>query len=560
MSKILITSALPYVNGVKHLGNLAGSLLPADIHARFHRQIGNETLFLCGTDEHGTPAELAAAAAGLDVATYCARQHAIQADIYRRFAISFDHFSRSSGAANHALTQELYRRLDAAGFIAERTIRQPYSATDGRFLQDRLVEGTCPHCGDKRARGDQCDACGRLLEPVDLIAPRSALSGATDIELRETRHLFLKLGPFADRLRTWIEQHADWPPLVRGIALGWLDEGLRDRCITRDLAWGVPVPRRGFENKVFYVWFDAPIGYIAATVEWAAQAPGRDWRDWWEGGDAVRYAQFLAKDNVAFHAVFFPATLLGSGLPLKLPDLIKGFSWLSFAGRRFSTNRGHGIFTDAALEELPADAWRWWLAANAPESADTDLSLARLAGDVNKDLADVLGNLVNRCLAFTTARFNGVVPEGDGEAGEAALAAELDTRLAALRQAHESAQLRKAAAEARAIWSLANGYLAAQAPWSAIRTNRARAAAATRIAVNLVRLAAVVAWPFIPTSAERVLAALGETASVPPFPADARAALRAIPAGRAVTPPPLLFAKIDAETVARLEAKYGSGP
>jgi len=357
MSKVLITSALPYVNGVKHLGNLVGSLLPADIHARFNRQAGNDVLFLCGTDEHGTPAELAAAAAGLDVAAYCAQQHAIQADIYRRFAISFDHFSRSSGAANHALTQELYRRLDAGGFIEERTIRQPYSATDGRFLQDRLVEGTCPHCGDAGARGDQCDACGCLLDPVELIAPRSALSGATDIALRETRHLFLKLGPFAGRLRAWIEAHADWPPLVRGIALAWLDEGLKDRCITRDLKWGVTVPRPGFEDKVFYVWFDAPIGYIAATAEWAAQAPGRDWRDWWLG-DAVRYAQFLAKDNVAFHAVFFPATLLGSGLPLKLPDLIKGFSWLTFAGRRFSTSRGHGIFTDAALAELPADAWR----------------------------------------------------------------------------------------------------------------------------------------------------------------------------------------------------------
>jgi methionyl-tRNA synthetase len=544
--KVLITSALPYVNGVKHLGNLAGSLLPADIHARYHRQAGHETLFLCGTDEHGTPAELAAAQAGLDVAAYCAGQHAIQADIYRRFALSFDHFTRSSGPANHALTRELYRRLDAAGFIAERTIRQPWSGTDGRFLQDRLVEGTCPSCGDPGARGDQCEACGRLLDAIDLVAPRSALSGAADIEFRETRHLFLALAPFAARLRAWIAAQADWPPLVRGAALGWIDEGLRARCITRDLAWGVPVPRPGFEGKVFYVWFDAPIAYIAAAIEWADQAPGRDWRAWWQDGDAVRYVQFLGKDNVPFHAVTFPATLLGSGLPFKQPDLIKGFSWLTFAGGKFSTSRRRGIFTDAALAELPADTWRWWLAANAPEGADTDFTFTRFAEGVNKDLADVLGNLVNRCLTFVARQFGGIVPAGEAAAGEAALAAELDGALAALRQAHDGVQLRKAAAAARTIWALANAYLAAQAPWSALRAEPARAAAATRLAVNLV-----------PASAERVLAALGEPSGVPPLPADARAALAAIPAGRTITPPPLLFAKLDATTVARLEERYG---
>jgi methionyl-tRNA synthetase len=559
MRKILITSALPYINGVKHLGNLAGSLLPADIHARFHRQLGSETLFLCGTDEHGTPAEIAAAQAGLDVAAYCARQHTIQADIYRRFGISFDHFSRSSGRANHALTQELYRRLDAAGFIEEQATLQPFSPTDGRFLQDRLVEGTCPACGDPDARGDQCDACGRLLDPIDLGQPHSALSGAADIEFRETRHLFLKLAPFAGRLRAWIEAHADWPPLVRGIALGWLDEGLRDRCITRDLAWGVPVPRAGFENKVFYVWFDAPIGYIAAAVEWAEQATGRDWRAWWQGGETVRYVQFLAKDNVPFHAVSFPATIIGSGLPLKLPDLIKGFNWLTFAGDRFSTSRGRGIFTDDALAELPADYWRWWLAANAPETADVDFTVERFADGVNKDLADIFGNLVNRSLAFAVARFAGVVPDG-GEAGaaEAALAAQLDGRLSALRAAHEAVQIRKAAAEARAIWTLGNAYLTEQAPWTAIKTDRCRAAVVTRFGVNLVRAAALAAWPFVPAGAERVLQALGEPAGTPRFPRNAGALLSAVRPGRPLTLPPLVFPKLIPADIRRLQTRYAS--
>ena len=411
MSKVLITSALPYINGVKHLGNLAGSILPADIHARFHRQIGNDVLFLCGTDEHGTPAELAALEANLDVAAYCERQHWIQAGIYREFAISFDHFSRTSGAANHALTQELYRHLDAAGLIEERTVRQPYSATDRRFLQDRLVEGICPHCGDPGARGDQCDACGRLLDPADLGSPRSAISGAVDVEFCETRHLFLKLAGFEGRLRQWIEAHPDWPPLVRGIALSWIEEGLKDRCITRDLSWGVRVPRPGFEGKVFYVWFDAPIGYIAAAAEWADEALGRNWRDWWQGGPEVRHVEFLAKDNVPFHAVFFPSVLLGSGLPWKLPDLIKGFNWLTYEGGKFSTSRGHGIFTDEALKELPADIWRWWLAANAPEGADVDFSADRFVETVDKDLADVFGNLVNRCLAFLCSRWEGECPK-----------------------------------------------------------------------------------------------------------------------------------------------------
>ncbi len=411
MAKFLITSALPYVNGVKHLGNLAGSLLPADIHARFRRQTGHEVLFLCGTDEHGTPSELAAQAAGVPVAEYCARQHALQADIYRRFGLSFDHFSRTSGVANRLLTQELFRHLDAAGHIEPRLIRQAYSATDRRFLPDRYVVGTCPHCGSPNARGDQCESCTRLLDPGDLASPRSAISGATDVEFRETRHLFLKLSGFEGQLRRWIETRRDWPPLVRSIATKWLDEGLKDRCITRDLTWGVPVPKPGFEDKVFYVWFDAPIGYIAAAIEWSAARPGRDWRAWWQGGDGVHYVQFLAKDNVPFHTISFPATILGSGLPLKLPDIIKGFNWLTFEGGKFSTSGQRGIFTDTALTLLPADSWRWWLAANAPENADADFTVERFVDGVNKDLADTFGNLVNRCLAFAAARFDSTVPE-----------------------------------------------------------------------------------------------------------------------------------------------------
>ncbi|MFO1158212.1 MAG: methionine--tRNA ligase [Reyranellaceae bacterium] len=545
MTKFLITSALPYVNGVKHLGNLAGSLLPADIHARFRRQTGHEVLFLCGTDEHGTPAELAAQEAGLPVADYCARQHAIQAQIYRRFALSFDHFSRTSQAANHKLTQEIFLRLDAAGHIEARTIRQAYSPTDARFLPDRYVAGTCPHCGDANARGDQCEACTHLLDPEELIAPRSTVSGATDVEFRETRHLFLKLAAFAPALRHWLDTRQDWPLLVRSIAHKWLDEGLRDRCITRDLSWGVPVPKDGFADKVFYVWFDAPIGYIAAAVEWAEAAPGRDWCSWWQGGDDVRYLQFLAKDNVPFHTVSFPATLLGSGLPLKLADVIKGFNWLTFEGGKFSTSRRRGIFMDAALDLLPADTWRWWLAANAPEGGDSDFTAERFVEGVNKDLADTFGNLVNRCLTFAASSFGPVIPAG-GENGsiERDLANRLDAALAALRRQHEALELRKAASEVRSIWKITNAYVAGAAPWFVIKHDRERAAVVTRTAVNLVRLCAATAWPFIPDAASLVLRSLGEDAEPPTWIDDGATALSVLPVGRAFSVPPLLFRKI----------------
>jgi methionyl-tRNA synthetase len=520
MSKILITSALPYINGVKHLGNLIGSLLPADVHARFRRQVGDEVLFICGTDEHGTPAELGAIDAGEDVRHYCDVQHALQADVYRRFGLWFDHFGRSSSRQNHALTQHLYNRLDSAGLIEERSVHQVWSPFDRRFLPDRYVLGTCPHCGFATARGDQCDGCSSLLDPTDLIHPRSALSGDQQLELRESRHLFLRQSLLVARLASWLETRRGWPPFVVSLAKSWLTSDLRDRCITRDLAWGVPVPRPGFEGKVFYVWFDAPIAYIATTQEWAeADSTRRDWRDWWWFADNVRHVQFLGKDNVPFHAVSFPATLIGSGEPWKTVDVIKGFHWLTYEGGKFSTSRRRGIFADAALEELPADLWRWWLIANAPETSDTDFAVTRFAADVNKDLADVFGNLVNRLVRFAAQAFDGRVPR-TGEPGERerALAAEIDQRVAQLRGRHEALEFRQAAAETRAIWVRANGYLQEAAPWTDLNRDSERAAVATRTAFNLVRLSAILAWSIVPKLAQTVLSALGETTPTPSWP------------------------------------------
>jgi methionyl-tRNA synthetase len=519
MPKILITSAIPYVNGVKHLGNLVGSLLPADVHARFRRQIGDDVLFICGTDEHGTPSELAALAAGENIADFCSRQHEVQADIYRRFGLSFDHFGRSSCAANHCLTQHFYNRLEAAGLVEEREITQYWSPADKRFLPDRYILGICPHCGSNAARGDQCDGCGSLLDPVDLIAPRSAISGDTGLDLRTTRHLFLKQSSLTSRLNDWVDGRTGWPPFVRSLAKSWLTAELRDRCITRDLAWGVPVPREGFEQKVFYVWFDAPIAYIAVTQEWAERKPSRDWRQWWWQAEDVRYIQFLGKDNVPFHAVSFPGTLLGSGEPWKTADVIKGFHWLNYEGGKFSTSRNRGIFTDAALEELPADYWRWWLIANAPETADTDFTIRRFTEGVNKDLADVFGNLVQRTFALAArlpAEF--ATTGGEPEHTDVALAREIADRVGVLRSYHEALEFRRAAAETREIWAQANNYLQNTAPWAKLKTDPHRAAACIGFALRLVRLSARLAWSIIPALSEKVLASFGENGGVPFWP------------------------------------------
>ena len=557
MTRYLLTSAIPYVNGVKHLGNLAGSLLPADVQARFRRQTGAEVLFICGTDEHGTPTELSAAAAGQEVGAYCDEQHAIQAGIYRRFALSFDHFGRSSSRQNHALTQHFYRRLDTAGLIEERDVRQVWSPKDHRFLPDRYIVGTCPHCRYEAARGDQCDGCGTLLDPPELLDARSAISGDRELQILTSRQLFLLQSRLLDRLRDWIDHRERWPAWVASLARGWLTPDLRDRCITRDLAWGVPVPRPGFEAKVFYVWFDAPITYLAATKEWSDAKPSeRDWRSWWWQPQDVQYLQFLGKDNVPFHTVSFPATLLGSGEPWKTVDVIKGFHWLTYEGGKFSTSRRRGVFTDAALEVLPADLWRWWLIANAPESADVDFNVRRFAADVGKDLADVFGNLATRTSTFACRAFDGRIPaQGEPGSPENALAFAIDRSVALLRSCHERLEFRRAAQETRALWALANGYLQEQAPWARIKSDPVRAAVTTRAGLNLLHLCAAVSWSIIPTLASRVLAAFADE-GCPAWPTTPAAKLLATRKGQPIARIEPLVSKLAETEIARLQSRF----
>ncbi|MFE5892155.1 methionine--tRNA ligase [Streptomyces sp. NPDC056462] len=567
MARHLITSALPYINGIKHLGNMVGSMLPADVYSRYLRQRGHDVLYICATDEHGTPAELAAKEQGLPVADFCAQAHDAQKAVYDGFALAFDYFGRSSSPQNVEITQHFARKLNENGFIEERAIRQVYSPTDGRFLPDRYVEGTCPHCGYDKARGDQCENCTRVLDPTDLIDPRSAISGSTDLEVRETKHLFLLQSKLQSEVMEWVARHDGvWPHLASSIAHKWLTEGLHDRAITRDLDWGVPVPADTWpelaaEGKVFYVWFDAPIEYIGATKEWSDLDPStRDWKSWWYDVDTdVRYTEFMAKDNVPFHTVMFPATELGIREPWKKVDFVKAFNWLTYYGGKFSTSQKRGVFTDQALEILPADYWRYFLIANAPESDDSSFTWEHFTATVNKDLADTLGNFVNRVLSFSKKRFGDEVPAG-AEAGEAEakLGEQIAELLAEYEQHMETLQFRKAAAALRALWSAGNSYLEEKAPWLEIKTDKDGAALTLRTAMNLIHLYAVVSEPFIPSTAAAMRQAFALKADTATWvSAEEARSLTAVPAGTPFTVPPVLFAKLTDEDLEAYKERFG---
>jgi len=562
MSRFLITSALPYINGVKHLGNLVGSMLPADAYARFQRARGTEVLFICATDEHGTPAELAAHEAALPVEEYCAKMHDLQNDLGDRFGLSFDLFGRSHSPQNHEITQHFYHQLDKNGFLEERITRQVYSIDDGRFLPDRYVVGTCKHCGYERARGDQCENCTRVLDPTDLINPRSAISGSTNIETRDSKHLFLKQSEMVVRLREWIDSKTDWPVLVTSIARKWLDEGLKDRSITRDLSWGIPVAyqgkvRPGFEGKVFYVWFDAPIEYIGASMEWA-DATNNDWKRWWredEGAADVRYVQVMGKDNVPFHTVGFPVTLFGSQEPWKVVDYIKGLNWMNYYGGKFSTSGNRGLFMDQALELLPADYWRWYLLANAPESDDSNFTWEHFQVTVNHDLADVLGNFVNRIAKFCQARFDGIVPEkGDYGSLETETTQALEQRLANLTRLMEALEFRKSAAELRSMWVIGNEYLQKAEPWMRIKTDPIAAGVSIRYALNLAIVFAALAQPFIPETSAKITHAFANNERTLKWPT---AVTDTLTPGTAINVPDVLFAKIEEAQVAEWAQRFG---
>ena len=515
MKKILITSALPYINGIKHLGNLIGSQLPADVYARYMRARGNNVLFICATDEHGTPAELAAIEKKETVEKFCEKMWNIQKNIADGFSISFDYFGRSSSQQNHELTQHFATKLWENGFLEEVNEKQFFSREDNRYLPDRYITGTCPSCGYEKARGDQCENCTKQLQPTDLIDPSSTISGSRSLEIRKTKHLYLKQSELKNKLADWISKKDDWPILTKSIAKKWLHnkEGLKDRGITRDLSWGVKVKKNGeawkdFENKVFYVWFDAPIAYIAATKEWSENNSNKEWKKWWitdQGADEVYYVQFMAKDNIPFHTLSFPATIFGSGENWKLVDYIKGFNWLLYEGGKFSTSEKRGIFMDVALKIFPADYWRWWLLSNAPENSDTNFTWDSFQNTINKDLADVLGNFITRVTKFSLAKFGSKIPKcNDYGVLETKTINEIELLYEKYNNFLTRIEIRKASQELRNMWVVGNEYLQKAQPWSILKKDETKAKMIIRFSFHLINLYCLISEPFIPDSCEKI--------------------------------------------------------
>jgi methionyl-tRNA synthetase len=523
MKKRLITSALPYVNNVPHLGNLI-QVLSADAFARFCRLKGYETLYVCGTDEYGTATETKAAEEGISPRELCDRYHEIHAEIYHWFYIAFDKFGRTSTPIQTEVTQDIFNKLDRAGYIFEKTVDQFYCAQCNRFLADRYIRGICPVCDSNEARGDQCEMCGKLLDPTDLKEPKCCACNNTP-ELRETKHLYIDLPKIREKMQDWLKtasQNGFWANNAVQMTQAWIRDGLRERAITRDLKWGIPVPRHGYENKVFYVWFDAPIGYISITgnlgndiVKNGKTIDGKmfnNWRDftdyWWKNKNEVELFQFIGKDNIPFHTVIFPSSQLGSGDDWTMLHHMSSTEYLNYESGKFSKSRGIGIFgNDAKNTGIQADIWRFYIFYNRPEKSDVMFTWKDFQEKVNSELIGNLGNFVNRTLSFVTRYYEGKIPRG-GES-DSYLWTEIAKRETSICQKFDRAELRDAFREIFELCSYANKYFQDSQPWSLRTGNPLKAASVIRDLIYIVRDLAVLIGPYLPVSASKIAVFLG---------------------------------------------------
>ena len=554
MKRRLITSALPYVNNVPHLGNLI-QVLSADVFARFCRLRGYETLYVCGTDEYGTATETKALEEGTTPRELCDRYHAIHRDIYSWFGISFDKFGRTSTERQTEITQSIFLDLDAKGLIRSRTIEQLYCDRDKRFLADRYVRGTCPFCGYDGARGDQCESCGKLLDPTDLKDPVCSTCGATP-RPKSTTHLYIDLPAIRPMLESWMKTASVdgfWSNNAVQMTQAWIRDGLKERAITRDLKWGIPVPKPGYEDKVFYVWFDAPIGYISITA-CAGDEKGFDWRYWWQSPSDVELFQFIGKDNIPFHTVIFPSSLLGSGKKWTMLHHMSSTEYLNYEAGKFSKSKGVGVFgTDAMESGIPADLWRFYIFYNRPERGDTTFTWADFQEKVNGELIGNLGNLANRTLTFVTRYFGGSVPQPSGEPKDPAFrdkAREIRQRATA----HlERAELRDAFRAAFELSDLANKRFQESEPWKTRTSDPAAAAALIGELCYLLRDLAILIHPFMPAAATRLASFFGETIGVGGL---SWSDLGASSGLTSVSSPEVLFAKLEDDLVAELRDRY----
>ncbi|WP_455382785.1 methionine--tRNA ligase, partial [Salinispira pacifica] len=512
--KRLITSALPYVNNIPHLGNLI-QVLSADVFARYCRLRGYDTLYICGTDEYGTATETRALEEGITPRELCDRYYRVHSDIYSWFNISFDKFGRTSTPEHTTITQGIFLDLYKAGYIVERTIQQLYSEKSKMFLADRYVRGTCPHCGYADARGDQCENCGKLLDPSELIEPRSIIDDSRPV-MRETSHLYINLPAILPKLEAWMKEasgRGNWSRNAVQMTQAWIRDGLKERSITRDLKWGIPVPLDAYSDKVFYVWFDAPIGYISITASLTDK-----WEEWWKNPSQVELFQFIGKDNIPFHTVVFPCSLLGSGRDWTMLHHMSSTEYLNYESGKFSKSKGVGVFGNDAMETgIPADVWRFYMFYNRPETSDSLFTWADFQEKVNGELIGNLSNLVNRTLTFVSRYFEGEVPPGPTDAereaeiypGAANFWEEVGRFEREISDTLEWAGLRDAFRKVFLLSSYGNRIFQAAEPWKTRNENPASARALIHDLVYLVRDLAVLTAPYIPGTADRIAGFLG---------------------------------------------------
>ncbi|XP_001360316.2 methionine--tRNA ligase, cytoplasmic [Drosophila pseudoobscura] len=555
---VLITSALPYVNNVPHLGNIIGCVLSADIFARYSRCAGYNTLLICGTDEYGTATENKALAENMTPREICDKYFELHNSIYRWFGIGFDYFGRTTTQEQTDIVQEAFTDVHSAGYIITESVEQLLCQKCDRFLADRFVEGTCPHpgCGYADARGDQCDKCGKLVNATELIRPRCKVCNTAPI-LRSSDQLFIDLPKAEPRLREWVDKAENgWTHNAKVITRAWLREGLKPRCITRDLKWGIPVPHSGFEKKVFYVWFDAPFGYVSMTKRYT-----KEYQKWWQPakGTDVELFQFMAKDNVPFHSVVWPSVLLAINKGHTLVSHIMATEYLNYEDGKFSKSRGIGVFgNDAQATGIPADVWRFYLASARPEGQDSSFSWNDLAARNNSELLNNLGNFVNRALVFCEKNFNSIVPEVVATEEELILLALVNRELRGYINSLEKAKLRDGIRHLLAISRHGNGYMQTQQPWVLLKGSdeqKKRAATIIGLCANIACLLANLLFPYMPSTARTLFAQLN--AKQTPLNAEKPLATLLLPAGHKIGKPAPLFAKLEQSFIDELKTKYG---
>jgi methionyl-tRNA synthetase len=519
---ILVNVAWPYANGPRHIGHVAGFGVPSDIFARYHRLAGNKVLMVSGTDEHGTPITVQAEKEGVTPQELADRYNRVIAEDLFKLGLSYDLFTRTTTANHYAVTQDLFRTLYQKGYIFKKSMMGAFSARTGHTLPDRYIEGTCPHCGYGEARGDQCDNCGKQLDPMELIKPRSKIDGEPPV-FRESEHFFLDLTAFVDPLRRWIEDQEHWRPNVRAFSLNLLDD-LHPRPITRDLEWGIPIPLPDYEerpDKKIYVWFDAVIGYLSASVEWAHNTGQPEaWREWWQN-EAARHYYFMGKDNIVFHTVIWPSMLIGygnglpgtlgggDGEPLAIPYDVVSSEFLTMEGRKFSSSRGVVIYVKDFLERYDADALRFYLTIAGPEAQDTDFTWAEFVRRNNDELVATWGNLVNRVLTIAHKHFGQVPDPGEPDEADRALLSQVEAGFGPVGELIEACSFKAAISEALRVADLVNRYLNDQAPWQLVKDDPKRAAAVLYTALRAIDCLKVLLAPFLPFSTQRLHEMLG---------------------------------------------------